>query len=160
VINVSGSDYAGLSSYVDSLSYRAFGGIKGVNYHNGRALSVSYDNRLRATEWKVVSVQDYKYFYDYFHEHTGRVTYAQNVNDGKLDRSFEYDHLGRLAFAHSGAEARAHAYSGQWGTMDGPFSLGFEYDVSLGPKRRQLSRVLGRLPLVTTCRLPRSADWG
>ena len=35
---------------------------------------------------------------------------------------------GRLAYSHSGAEARAHAFSGQWGVMDGPYSLGFEYD--------------------------------
>ena len=33
-----------------------------------------------------------------------------------------------MVIAHSGAEARAHAYSGQWGVMDGPFSLGFDYD--------------------------------
>src|ERR1044072_2770043 len=55
------------------------------------------------------------------------------MNDPRLDRSYEYDQVGplvgRLAFAHTGAEARAHAYSGQWGTMDGPYSLGFDYDV-------------------------------
>ncbi len=54
---------------------------------------------------------------------------TQNIADGTLDRSYEYDHVGRLAFSHSGAEARAHAYSGQWGTMDGPYSHGYEYDV-------------------------------
>ena len=71
----------------------------------------------------------YNYNYNYLNEHTGRVTYAQNIADGTLDRSYEYDHVGRLAFSHSGAEARAHAYSGQWGTMDGPYSQGYEYDV-------------------------------
>src|SRR5882724_6291669 len=49
--------------------------------------------------------------------------------DGTLDRSYEYDHVGRLAYSHSGAEARAHAYSGQWGTMDGPYSQDYSYDV-------------------------------
>ena len=68
------------------------------------------------------------YDYDYFHEHTGRVTYAQSIYDGSLDRSYEYDQLGGLVASHSGAEARAHAFSGQWGTMDGPYSLGFDYD--------------------------------
>jgi RHS repeat-associated protein len=83
-------------------------------------------------------VLGYTYNYNYFNEHTGRVTYAQNiangtlangVADGTLDRSYEYDHVGRLSFSHSGAEARAHVGLGQWGTMDGPFSQGYDYDV-------------------------------
>jgi len=57
------------------------------------------------------------------------VTYAQNIQDVTLDRSYEYDQAGRLAISHSGAEARAHAYSGQWGTQDGPYSQGYDYDV-------------------------------
>jgi RHS repeat-associated protein len=126
--DVTGSGYAGVSTYATGLTYRAFGGIKGMTYGNNRSLSVTYDNRLRPTRWNFGTTQDYSYFYDYLNEHTGRVTYAQNMNDPRLDRSYEYDHVGRLAFAHTGAEARAHAYSGQWGTMDGPYSLGFDYD--------------------------------
>jgi len=68
-------------------------------------------------------------FPDYLNEHTGRVSYAQSIYDSTLDRSYEYDHVGRLVISHSGAEARAHAYSGQWGTMDGPYSQGYDYDV-------------------------------
>ncbi|HEY3581096.1 MAG TPA: RHS repeat-associated core domain-containing protein, partial [Pyrinomonadaceae bacterium] len=127
--DVTGSGYAGVSIYASGLTYRAFGGIKGMSYGNGRNLSVTYDNRLRPTRWSFGATQDYQYFYDYLNEHTGRVTYAQNMNDGHLDRSYEYDQVGRLAITHTGAEARAHAYSGQWGTMDGPYSLGFDYDV-------------------------------
>jgi RHS repeat-associated protein len=44
-------------------------------------------------------------------------------------RSYEYDNVGRLVISHSGAEARAHVGTGQWGTMDGPYSQGYEYDV-------------------------------
>ena len=57
------------------------------------------------------------------------MTYAGSIYDSSLDRSYEYDNIGRLAVSHSGAEARAHAYSGQWGTMDGPYSQGYDYDV-------------------------------
>src|ERR1043166_5560096 len=127
--NVTGSGYAGVSTYASVLTYRAFGGIKGLTYGNGRALSVTYDNRLRPTRWNFGTTQDYKYFYDYFNEHTGRVGYVQNMNDNRLDRSYEYDNFGRLAYAHTGAEARAATGQGQWGTMDGPYSLGFGYDV-------------------------------
>jgi YD repeat-containing protein len=126
---VTGSGYAGVSTYASALTYRAFGGIKGMSYGNGRTLSVTYDNRLRPTRWNFGTTQDYKYFYDYFNEHTGRVGYVQNMNDNRLDRSYEYDNFGRLAFAHTGAEARAATGQGQWGTMDGPYSLGFGYDV-------------------------------
>jgi RHS repeat-associated protein len=84
---------------------------------------------MRPTRWDISNVLGYNYNYDYFNEHTGRVTYAQNIQDGTLDRSYEYDQAGRLVISHSGAEARAHAYSGQWGTMDGPYSQGYDYDV-------------------------------
>jgi hypothetical protein len=49
--------------------------------------------------------------------------------DSSLDRSYEYDDVGRLAISHTGAEARAAAWTGLWGTMDGPYSQGYQYDV-------------------------------
>jgi len=42
---VTGSGYAGVSTYASGLTYRAFGGIKGMSYGNGRSLSVTYDSR-------------------------------------------------------------------------------------------------------------------
>jgi len=100
-----------------------------MNYANGRSLSTAYDNRLRPTTWNVANVLGYNYSYDYFNEHTGRVTYAGSTVDSSLDRSYEYDQAGRLVISHSGAEARAHAWTGQWGTMDGPYSQGYDFDV-------------------------------
>ncbi|HXL79253.1 MAG TPA: hypothetical protein VN951_00130, partial [Pyrinomonadaceae bacterium] len=127
--NVSGSGYAGVTNYADSLSYRAFGALKGMNYGNGKSLATAYDNRLRPTTWNVSNVMGYNYDYDgFYHERTGRVTYAQSIYDSTLDRSFEYDLVGRLAISHSGAEARAHVINGQWGTLDGPYSQGYDYD--------------------------------
>jgi hypothetical protein len=88
---------------------------------------------MRPTTWNVPYVLGYNYNYDYFNEHTGRVSYAQNIStnlgpDPSLDRSYEYDQVGRLVISHSGAEARAAAWTGQWGTMDGPYSQGYVYD--------------------------------
>ncbi|HWN08814.1 MAG TPA: S8 family serine peptidase [Pyrinomonadaceae bacterium] len=141
VNTVNGAGYAGVSNYANSLTYRAFGAIKGMTYgnsQNAHTLTTTYDNRLRTTSRKVANVLGYNYNYDYFNEKTGRVTYAENTASGggatngaadrTLDRSYEYDQLGRLAISHSGAEAGAHAYSGQWGTADGPYSQGYEYD--------------------------------
>jgi len=128
---VTGSGYSGVTSYASNLSYRAFGATKAMNYGDGKSLSALYDNRLRPTKWDVSNVLGYNYTYNdtYFHESTARVSYAQSIYDSTLDRSYEYDHLGRLVISHSGAEARAHVGFGQWGTMDGPYSQGYDYDV-------------------------------
>ncbi|HEV7473479.1 MAG TPA: S8 family serine peptidase [Pyrinomonadaceae bacterium] len=115
-------------TYANNMTYRAFGAIKAVSYGDGRSLSTLYDLRLRPTKWDVSNTLGYNYNYDYFNEHTGRVTYAGSIYDNTLDRSYEYDHAARLVISHSGAEARAHAWTGQWGTMDGPYSQGYEFD--------------------------------
>jgi RHS repeat-associated protein len=83
---------------------------------------------MRPTRWDVSNVLGYDYNYDFFNEHTGRVSYAGSRYDPSLDRSYEYDQVGRLVISHSGAEARAAAWTGQWGTMDGPYSQGYVFD--------------------------------
>ena len=125
------NDPGGVLIYANALSYRAFGAVKGMNYGDGKSLSALYDNRLRPTKWDVSTVLGYNYTYNntYLNETTGRVSYAQSIYDPTLDRSYEYDHVGRLVISHSGAEARAHAINGQWGTMDGPYSQGYDFDV-------------------------------
>ena len=138
--SVGGSGYGTIPYYADSITYRAFGGVRGMNYGNTKSLSTAYDRRLRATKWDVAGVLGYKYYYDDFNEHTGRVTFAQHITgqnpsldrsqtSSSLDRSYEYDNVGRLAVSHAGAEARAHSFSGQWGTADGHYSQGYDYDV-------------------------------
>jgi hypothetical protein len=99
-------------------------------------------------------VLGYNYHYDYFNEHTGRVAYAGSIYDSSLDRSYEYDDVGRLAISHTGAEARAAAWTGQWGTMDGPYSQGYEYDVwgNVTHKYGWGGEVQGLLPLSVTAR--------
>jgi hypothetical protein len=69
----------------------------------------------------------WNYAYNYFNENSGRVTYAQNLYDSTLDRSYDYDHVGRLVSSHSGQEARWHIGIAPWG-MDGPYSQDRGYD--------------------------------
>ena len=126
--NVSGSGYAGVSSYASGLNYRAWDAVKSMSYGNNLTLSTAYDGRLRPTTRNVSNVLGYNYSYDYYNERTGRVTYAQSIYDSTLDRSYQYDQVEGLVISHSGAEARASAYSGQWGIMDGPYSQGYDYD--------------------------------
>jgi RHS repeat-associated protein len=128
ITNVSGAGYSALSSYVNSLTYRAFG-PKQMAYNNGRTLSVQYDNRMRPTQWNIPGVMGWNYQYGYFNENSGRLMYAQNINDGTLDRSYDYDHVGRLVASYSGGGARAHMGIGSNGVVDGPYSQRYSYDV-------------------------------
>jgi hypothetical protein len=58
-------------------------------------------------QWNIPGVMGWNYSYQYFGENTGRVTYAQNITDATLDRSYNYDHVGRLQSAYTGSSARA-----------------------------------------------------
>ncbi len=127
VSGVTGSGYGGISTYASNIRYRAWNGLKSTSYGDGRALSVSYDKRLRPTQWSIPGVMRWNYAYDNFNENTGRVTYAQNLDDATLDRSYDYDHVGRLIEARTGSEARGHLI-GQGGTQDGPYAHSYRYD--------------------------------
>jgi RHS repeat-associated protein len=123
--NVSGSGYAGVSSYVSSMAYRAFA-PKQVGYANGRTLSMQYDNRLRMTSWSTPGVLRMQY--DYTWEYDGRVGFARNLDDETLDRYYGYDHLGRLTVSRSGNEARLARNEQVPLIQNGPYSHGYQYD--------------------------------
>jgi RHS repeat-associated protein len=123
--NVSGSGYVGLTSYVNSLSYRAFG-LKQMANNNGRTLSVQYDNRLRPTEWSIPNVLRLQY--DYTWERDGRVGFVRNPDDETLDRYYGYDHVGRLTVSRSGNEARLAIGEQVPLLYNGPYSQGYQYD--------------------------------
>jgi RHS repeat-associated protein len=126
---VTGQGYAGVTSYASGLVYRAFGGLKQVNYSNGRSLSLSYNSRMFLTQWNIPGVMGWNYAYHYFNENTGRVVYAQNINDPTLDRSYDYDHVGRPTHFTSGSNARHHTGQGGTPLHDGPYSQGYAFDV-------------------------------
>ncbi|MFZ0748639.1 MAG: RHS repeat-associated core domain-containing protein, partial [Pyrinomonadaceae bacterium] len=124
--SVSGANYAGVSSYVNSISYRAFG-LKQMAYGNGRTLSVNYDNRLRPTNYDVPGVLRLQYEYGW--ENTDRVGFVRNIDDQTLDRWYAYDHVGRLICSRSGTEARIGFGEQIPVAYDGPYSHGYSYDV-------------------------------
>ncbi|MFZ0063270.1 MAG: RHS repeat-associated core domain-containing protein, partial [Pyrinomonadaceae bacterium] len=126
-ISVSGSGYAGVSSYINNISYRAFG-VKSMAYNNGKTLSLAYDNRMRVKQWYVPTVMRWDYAYDKFNENTGRVTYAKNLDDPTLDRSYDYDNVGRMWASHSGKEARWHIGQESYSGADGPYAFNAAYD--------------------------------
>ncbi|HYG78947.1 MAG TPA: RHS repeat-associated core domain-containing protein, partial [Pyrinomonadaceae bacterium] len=130
---VTGSGYGGVSSYVNSIAYRAFGAAKQIAYGNTKTLSMTYDTRLRLTGWSVPGTGlrwTYAYSTPNIPEKTGRVAFANNLDDGTLDRSYAYDDLGQLGAAHSGNEANGHAGYTSWPTAppNGPYAANYTFD--------------------------------
>jgi RHS repeat-associated protein len=134
---VKGASTWSASVYEQNMQYRASGDLKAASYGNGRSLGVTYDKRLRLDSWLVAGVAGWKYSYGDFGENTGRVTYAQNLYDSvanaadpTLDRSYDYDSVGRLLNSYTGTEAKAHTGrpGGAWGVHDGPYSQAYLKD--------------------------------
>jgi RHS repeat-associated protein len=131
VTAVTGAGPNSFNLYAYNIAYRAAGVLKSQTYNNSRTLNITYDNRLRMKTWNVPGTLGWEYSYDHFNEHTGRVTYARNLYDSTLDRSYDYDHVGRLTIAYSGMDARAHVGvpGSSWGVQDGPYASPNFYDV-------------------------------
>jgi YD repeat-containing protein len=109
--------------YVNNAKYRAWGALKQLGYTNGLTMDMTYNARLQAQRYSlkkiypnnsiVESYIDYQYYAD------GRLSFSdenqlhQNalgsstfVNYPQFDRSYEYNFMGRLSIAKTGAEAR------------------------------------------------------
>ena len=129
VTHVGGSGQWSNGTYAQNVKYRAWGGLKQATYGNSRSLSVTYDIAKRLKRWDMPGVMGWEYSYHHFGENTGRVTFARNLYDSTLDRSYQYDQQGRINWAYTGAEATAHAINGQWGTQNGPYAQAYFYDV-------------------------------
>jgi RHS repeat-associated protein len=128
---VTGQNYptsGATNNYASGMIYRAPGGLKQVNYANGRNLALSYNNRMLLTQWSIPSVMRWNYAYQYFNENTGRAVYAQNLDDATLDRAWDYDHAGRPTHFTSGSNARHFTGQGGTATNDGPYSQGYGWD--------------------------------
>lgn len=114
--------FHGVTNFASNFQYRAFGGIKSVLYGNGKSVTLGYDTRLRLTSYSGVSSLDsetYQYYADSRLERVLRPALPQ------FERSYQYDHAGRLRDAKTGRAAR-----GQ-GELEGdpdPYKQVYEYD--------------------------------
>jgi RHS repeat-associated protein len=116
---------------ITDVEYRAWGAIKNLRYGNGLTLALEFDDRLRLIKRNIDGVQGAEYGYDDFGESTGRVTSARDLYDRTLDRSYQYDQVGRLQAAYTSQPARnlmgGSANAGQ--NTDGPYNQQYGYDV-------------------------------
>jgi YD repeat-containing protein len=116
---VTGGGFANVTQYASGIRRRASGGVKALTYGNGHTLSMSYDPRLQVASYEIPNVikKEYQYHPD------ARLKFVEDLLDNKFDRSYSYDHTGRLSQALSGAEAR-----GEGETTDRPYNQNFQYD--------------------------------
>jgi YD repeat-containing protein len=132
---VTGSDnlYGGVSQYAPGVAYRAWGGIKGLNYGNNYTLAVSYNSRLQGTQFEVAGrPAQYgpstvmKTQFDYYGD--GATKYAHDVLDERFDRAYSYDNLTMLKEAYTGSESRDYVNGTSSGTQTGPYRQSYQHD--------------------------------
>lgn len=110
VTGVTGSDnpYANVSNYASNFQYRAWGGLKAVTDGKGYVSSLLYNSKLQPSHFEIsgnVASQNYDYYND------GRISVVHNTTDQSFDRSYSYDHVGRLTEAKSGGDVNGYQYA-------------------------------------------------
>jgi RHS repeat-associated protein len=136
-----GPTCTGGTSYVSAASYQPFGPESSLSFGNGTTKTMSYDNRYRPNENKLVknspltTLADYVYAKDFL----GNITGIADATDGGYSRTFGYDELNRLTTANSGASlwgAGTYAYDAMGNMISkslGSSTAGFSY-VGTTPK--------------------------
>ena len=116
---ITGTAINGVSTYISSMSYRAWGAVKQVNYGNGRTLNATYNDRLKAETFQISGLMSKTY--EYYND--GTLKFSSEALDHRFDRLYRWDHLSRIKEALSGAEAR-----GEGATTNRPYKQLFSYD--------------------------------
>jgi hypothetical protein len=134
--NVTGSTYAGVSHYATGMQYRAFGGLKSLNYGNNLGLTQGFDTRQRLTGLQVGSQLSsaFQYYDD------GQIRFAKDNTNPVMDRAYDYDLAGRLSEGLSGGEARDFVNGTQGSEADGIYRQSYRYDVWDNLTGRPLNR--------------------
>jgi YD repeat-containing protein len=118
---ITGSNFASVSSYASGLQYRAWGALKALTYGNSKTVALGYNVNQDVSSFEIPGLmkKNYQYYDD------GRLKFTQDelILNSKFDRLYEYDHVGRITSALSGAEAR-----GGGPTNDRPYNETLAYD--------------------------------
>ncbi len=114
-------------NYVTSAKYRAWGAVKEINYGNNRGVSMNYNNRLQAQQYTLnTGLQGNPTIYlQYNYYNDGKLKNSGIGYSDDFDRSYEYDFLGRLTSAKTGAEARGQTENN---ANNRPYRINLEYN--------------------------------
>ena len=108
-----------VSTYASNIKYRAWDGMKQVTYGDSRTHTATYNSRMLAATFSVSGLISKTY--DYYAD--GKLRFSSDLLDHRFDRSYGFDHVGRLTSAFSGAEAR-----GEPATTNRPYYQTQGYD--------------------------------
>lgn len=128
---VTGTPYGGVTQYASAFSYTAWGAVKSLSYGNGRTLNLTYNAMLQPATFAVggsASSPAPLMQAEFLYNANGSIRYARDLKDARFDRSYSYDHLGRIRAAYTGMEARAHINGGNSSQFDGPYRQTYAYD--------------------------------
>ncbi|HET6975279.1 MAG TPA: carbohydrate-binding protein [Pyrinomonadaceae bacterium] len=115
---------AGVTQYATNMGYRAWGGLKHLNYgNNPLQLNLTYNARLQVETMQVGGIpstpdlmnKQYAYYGD------KRLKYSRDQVNNFYSRGYQYDFVGRLSQGLSGPSAPQ-------GLSDGPYTQSFGYD--------------------------------
>jgi YD repeat-containing protein len=102
ITRVSGTPRDGVADYVTEVAYRAWGAEKRYAFgHQNYSITMSHNARMQVSR---IDDQD-KLAADYTYTADGRLSGVQALNDRRLDRSFSFDHAGRVTGTRSASEA-------------------------------------------------------
>ena len=119
--SVTGTSFGGVTTYASNPQFRAWGALKTLAYGNSKTLAVDYNNRLLPMSYEVPGVL--KKSYQRNNDGSVQFTQDQLTTNSKFDRSYTYDHVGRVTTALTGQEARGGA-----ATNDRPYNESLTYD--------------------------------
>lgn len=108
---VSGTPFGGVTSYASNPSYRAWGGLKHLQYGSDSQIDITYDSRLQPATSRLSQISNpsnrtFDTTYEYYPDGLLKLSDESALTAlNKFDRSFTYDFAGRTITAKSGVEA-------------------------------------------------------
>ncbi|MBX3294005.1 MAG: RHS repeat protein [Acidobacteria bacterium] len=128
IVSVAGTPHGGVSSYATNAQYRAWGGLKHLEYGNGVIADSTYDSTLRPATFDLqkpgddpIMEKSYQYYND------GRLKHIDDALQGKFDRLQTYDFAGRVKEGLSSTEANGVPVTTDQ-NLNLPYRQSFSYD--------------------------------
>lgn len=124
--SVNAHGFAGFNgAYASDFTYRAWGAPKHIAYGSGKSADYQYNKRLQITRFEMPGVMGAEFQYSA----DGHIKFVNDISmempaSNRLDRSYVFDHLGRMTAAYSGDEATTPNVE----TTDRPYRETFGYD--------------------------------
>jgi YD repeat-containing protein len=107
--NVTGTPFAGVTTYASAIRYRAWGGVKSASFGDNSYQTTSYNGQMRPTQYRLSGTWGSWQRLDYSYYGDGRLSNVVDLDDGQgsnppstlhfMSRSYTYDHVGRVTFA-------------------------------------------------------------